>query len=128
MDFQKKKDTFINDKLIGRTIEITQEDIDCGRVKQRNLCALALGVKRELKAEVSVDSTGIWLRYHLPGKEDMIISILTSRKICDWIKSFDKDDNVKPITIKIHEVENAIVVHNGIVIYHGRDLEAGILE
>ena len=120
LDMMSKEQDFINNKLIGRTIEVTQQDIQDGNTTGNDTCAIALGAKRALNADgLSVGATGIFLRYNNPHGNLMRITILMSDVIQDWIVNFDRGNEVKPIEIGLKPLKHSHPLH---------DLETDILK
>lgn len=71
-------------------IEVTQEDIDRGRIADPNNCAIAVVLKDEEAYEISVAG------YIVIGKD----CYRASPELRRWISAFDKGKAVKPITIE----------------------------
>ena len=72
-------------------IQITQQDIDTGKVRDAFGCAIAVALKQEFAYEISVTNV-IQI-----GKDDY----QATREVVRWFGDFDKGRKVKPITIEL---------------------------
>ena len=72
-------------------IQITQQDIDNGKVRDVSGCAIAIALKQELAYKIKV--AGLILI----GKD----YYQATPELVRWIKDFDKGEGVKPITIEL---------------------------
>ena len=94
LDFEQRKTNFINDKLIGRTIEVTAEDIRNGECNTATKCAVALSLDRTLTNSfmtyVGTRETNI---VYVKGQGDkidnIIIDVEHEKRVASWIESFD---------------------------------------
>ena len=71
-------------------IEVTQEDIDRGRIADTRNCAIAVVLKDEEAYEISVAG------YIVIGKD----CYKATSEVRRWIAAFDRGKAVKPITIE----------------------------
>ena len=72
-------------------IEITQQDIDTGKVRDAFGCAIAVALKQEFAYEISVTNV---IRI---GKDNF----RATPGVVRWFGDFDKGRKVKPITIEL---------------------------
>ena len=85
-------------------IEITQEDIDAGRIRDARGCAIAVALKETLAYDISV--TGLITI----GKDQF----KAAPEVVRWFSAFDRDKNsVKPITIDLVAYEFGKIHHYG---------------
>ena len=107
-DYTERKETFINDKLIGRTIEVTAEDIMLGKRESSDSCAIALSSQRELNTtETWVEKNYIGISYPINNKGNVVrIRCEFSQEVKDWIRAFDVDKNVLPIVLGLNKIES----------------------
>ena len=103
---KRLKADFVNDKLIGRTLEVTEKDIRLGTCEMPDACALALSAKREMKTNiVSVGYSSIGFAFQRDSHDvpvDMIsLNGKLTERVTDWIDKFDNKSYVEPITLEI---------------------------
>ena len=98
---QTGKETFINDKLIGRQFNLTQENIDHGERKNPHLCALGLSLKQNINngGYVSLSQRGISIYFEKTGFADLLIQTNISKEVSDWITDFDMNRKVSPLKL-----------------------------
>ena len=85
-------------------IEITQKDIDAGRIRDARGCAIAVALKETLAYDISV--TGLITI----GKDQF----KATPEVVRWFSAFDRDKNsVKPITIDLVAYEFGEIHHYG---------------
>ena len=103
------KKSFVNDKLIGRTLEVTKKDIIFGVAKAPNSCPISRAAKRELKTDIlSVGYSGMGFKYridHGDGDDDyevMQLQGILSKDVTKWIKNFDADFDADPIILEFN--------------------------
>ena len=86
------------------TIEVTQEDIDRGRIADPNNCAIAVVLKDEEAYDVSVASLIVI------GKDNY----KATPEVVRWWSAFDRDrTSVKPITIEFVPYEFGKTIRRG---------------
>lgn len=76
---------------MSEKIQITQEHIDTGRVRDAFNCAIAVGLKQEFAYEISVTSMIVI------GKG----AYQATAEVVRWFGDFDMGRPVKPITIEL---------------------------
>jgi hypothetical protein len=94
LDHNSEKQSFINDKLIGRTIEVTAEDIRNGVSNTATKCAVALSINNALTnslvAYVGTRETNIvYLKGQCDEIDNMLIDVVHEKRVTSWIESFD---------------------------------------
>ena len=112
LDFEQMKTNFINDKLIGRTIEVTADDIRNGECNTATKCAIALSLDRTLSnafmTYVGTRETNI---VYLKGQGDKIDNILIDvaheKRVTSWIESFDIGES-SPIELTFVENDDGL--------------------
>ena len=105
-DNAKAKASFINDKLIGRRMSITQETIENGEERVADRCPVALGI-REITNEgfIMVSRHGISFGMFKQDVGGITIHVNVPHELSDWIADFDHYRDVEPLELMFDKHE-----------------------
>ena len=93
-DMNHNVQKFVNDKLAGRTIDVTAADINEGDCNSASKCAIALSLERSLVGSDMVfvgttDTNIVYERIINDNKQKMVIEVKNDREVSAWISDFD---------------------------------------
>jgi hypothetical protein len=103
LDHNSEKQSIINDKLIGRKLDVTQEHIDCGIRKKSDRCAVALSLQQNINngGYVSLSQYSITIGFQKVDRSTIMISAKPSSELANWIIDFDTGKEVSPLELVV---------------------------
>ena len=101
LDYNSAKQSLINDKLIGRKLDVTQEHIDCGIRKKSDRCAVALSLQQNINNSgfVSLSQDSISIGFQKVDSDWIMVRAKPSDELSNWISDFDMGKEVSPLEL-----------------------------
>ena len=91
--------------MAGRSIAVTQDDIDAGLRKNSSRCVVALAIARTVTGASGIIVDAHTVRFTTDGRR---YTVLTPPRVADYVVAFDAGDTLHPFTFRLRDDQKLV--------------------